>query len=147
MAREAARRIAAEALVATAASVLALAAAAQAESQGSLQPLNATSHWLNGEAVAQDREAGWRTTGVGLATHFAATVFWAAIFEAWVRRGRRAPRQVLGKALAMGGIAAAVDYSATPKRFTPGWEFVLTPASMALVYLALSGGLALAAAD
>ena len=47
----------------------------------------------------------------------------------------------------MGGFAAAADYTATPKRFTPGWEFVLTPPSMALVYLALSGGLALAASD
>ena len=40
------------------------------------------------------------------------------------------------------GISAVVDYQATPKRFTPGWEFVLTPGAMAAAYFALAAGLA-----
>ena len=43
----------------------------------------------------------------------------------------------------MAGVAALVDYRATPKRFTPGWEFVLTPGAMAVAYAALGAGLAL----
>lgn len=141
-----ARRVVAETLAATAASVVALAVAAQAESRGALQPLNATSHWLNGDGVARRTAPGWRTTGVGLATHLAATGFWAATYELWLRRGSRSAADVLGKAVAMAGVSALVDYRATPRRFTPGWEFVLTPGAMAVVYLALGAGLAAGAA-
>ena len=43
----------------------------------------------------------------------------------------------------MAAIAAIVDYGATPKRFTPGWEFVLSKRSMAVTYGAMALGLAL----
>ena len=49
------------------------------------------------------------------------------------------------KALAMSAIAAAVDYGATPKRFTPGWEFVLSKRTMTVAYLAMATGLAVGA--
>ena len=139
-----ARRLVAETLSATAASVVALALVAKVGCTGALQPLNATSHWLNGEAAACERRPGWRTTGVGLATHLAATAFWAAIYEGWLQRGR-SPAAVVGKALAMAGVAALVDYRATPKRFTPGWELVLTPGAITAVYLAMAAGFAAAA--
>ena len=42
-------------------------------------------------------------------------------------------------------IAAAVDYGATPKRFTPGWELVLSKRAMAAAYLAMAAGLAVGA--
>jgi hypothetical protein len=38
-----------------------------------------------------------------------------------------------------------VDYEATPKRFTPGWELVLSKRSMAATYVAMALGLAAAA--
>ena len=41
----------------------------------------------------------------------------------------------------MAAVAAAVDYLATPKRFTPGWEFVLSKRAMALTYAAMAAGL------
>ena len=131
-----------EAVAATAASALALALVAKTQGRGALQPLNATSHWLNGEAAADRTAMGWRTTGVGLATHFTATAFWAAIYEGWLRRGERSAAAVVGKAAAMAGLSALVDYKATPKRFTPGWEFVLSSGAMAVVYIALGAGLA-----
>ena len=40
----------------------------------------------------------------------------------------------------MAAVAAAVDYGATPKRFTPGWELVLSKRSMASVYAAMAAG-------
>ena len=138
-------RLLAETAAATALSVLALAATAKLARRGALQPLNATSHWLNGTVAAAKVGGGWRTTGVGLLTHVAATGFWAVLFELWVRRGRRTRREIAGKAAAMAGVAALVDYRATPKRFTPGWEFVLSPAAMAVVYFAMGTGFALAA--
>ena len=42
----------------------------------------------------------------------------------------------------MSAVAAAVDYGATPKRFTPGWEFVLSKKGMAFAYAGLAVGMA-----
>lgn len=129
--------------VASATSTVALALLARAEGKGALQPVNSTSHWLNGERAALFRGADLAHTAVGYATHHAATVFWAVLFERWV--GARRPAAALPliqDALAMSAFAAAVDYGATPKRFTPGWEFVLSKRSMALAYAAMALGLA-----
>ncbi len=141
-ARSFARRVALEALAATATSSVVLSLMSKIERRGAIQPLNATSHWLNGQQVAGETSLGWRTTAVGAATHLAATAFWAAIYEAWVRRGDHSAKDIVGKAAVMAGISALIDYRATPKRFTPGWEFVLTPGAMAAVYFALAAGLA-----
>ena len=105
--------------------------------------MNATSHWLNGRRAASHRSADVAHTAVGLATHQAATFFWAALFEWWIspRRPLR-PLPMLQYALATSVVAAAVDYGATPKRFTPGWEFVLSKRSMAAAYAAMAFGMA-----
>lgn len=116
---------------------------AQAEGKGAWQPTNATSHWLNGEQAAAVRSVDLVHTGVGFATNHAATVFWAAFFESWLAwRGRSRPAIAVRGALAVSAIGAAVDYGATPKRFTPGWEFVLSKRAMALTYGAMAVGLA-----
>ena len=84
---------------------------------------------------------------MGYATHHAATVFWALLYEGWIASGPpAAPRALLGRALVVSGVAAAVDYGAPPQRFTPGWEFVLTRGSMAVAYAAMAVGLAAGAA-
>ena len=129
--------------IASAASTAALALLARAEGKGALQPVNSTSHWMNGEQAAASTRADLAHTAVGYATHHAATVFWAVLFERWV--GLRRPAAVLPlarDAVVLSAIAAAVDYGATPKRFTPGWEFVLSKRSMAAAYAAMALGLA-----
>ena len=73
--------------------------------------------------------------------HTAATVFWAAFYEAWLlARAARNRLDALGRATAVAALAAAVDHTIT-RRFTPGWELVLTKRSMALVYAAIATGL------
>ena len=137
------RRAVTPTALASLSSVAALALTAQFEGKSAVQPLNATSHWLNGEPAADVRRADLRNTAVGLATHCAAVFFWAAIFERWLAAGPPQRRSNLAlQAIAMSAIAAAVDYGATPKRFTPGWEFVLSKRSMAVVYAAMAAGLA-----
>ena len=135
------KRAAASGAAGSVASSLALALLARAENLGALQPVNATSHWLHGDSAARVRRADLAHTAVGYATHHAATVFWALLFE---RRlgGRRTPARTLGIALATSAVAAAVDYGATPRRFTPGWELVLSKRSMAAAYAAMAVGLA-----
>ena len=60
-------------------------------------------------------------------------------------RPPRSANDLLGRAASIGVLAAAVDYTITPKRLTPGWELVLSKTSMAVVYAAMSAGFAGAA--
>lgn len=144
------RRIVSRALlsgaVASLASTAALVLAARAEGKPAPRPTNATSHWLHGERAAAVEGVDLDHTAVGYATHHAATVFWALFYEAWLASRPRPPTALLGGALVLSGVAAAVDYGATPARFTPGWEFVLSKRSMAAAYLAMAAGLAVTAA-
>ena len=132
--------------IASATSSLALAFLARLEGRGALQPVNATSHWWNGDQAASFREADIAHTAVGYTTHHAATIFWAVFYERLI--GPRRPvaaLPLLGDALIISAVSAAVDYGATPRRFTPGWEFVLSKKSMAAAYGAMALGLAMGA--
>lgn len=132
--------------VASVTSTAALAVAARAERRGALQPVNATSHWLYGPGAAGVRDADAAHTGVGYATHHAATFFWGILFERLVaRRSAPSPPEIARDAASTGAFAAAVDYIVTPRRFTPGWEYVLSKRSMAFAYVALAAGLAIGA--
>jgi hypothetical protein len=130
----------------TAASVVstaALALLAQREGKSAFQPTNATSHWLHGDHAASHREPDVSHTLIGYATHHASALFWAVPFEIWL--AARPPRTTAGllrNACMMSAIAAAVDYGATPKRLTPGWELVLSRRSIAVAYGAMALGLA-----
>ena len=132
---------------ASVASTAALALVARVEDKRALQPINATSHWRNGDGAAARGDLDWAHTGVGYATNHAACVFWALFFELWRRwRGRARPGPMLRDAALMAAIAAAVDYGPTPRRFTPGWELVLSKKGMAVAYAGLAVGLAVGAA-
>ncbi len=132
--------------VASVTSTVTLALLAYSEGKGALQPINSTSHWLHGEQASQVKKADVAHTAIGYATYHAATVFWAILFERSMQaRQRRSALGTLKYALATSALAVAVDYGATPRRFTPGWEFVLTKRSMAVAYGAMAIGLAIGA--
>src|SRR3954453_20073722 len=129
--------------VASVVSTAALALLARAEGKSAVQPTNATNHWLHGDSAASHREPDAAHTLVGYATHHASALFWAVPFEAWL--AAQPPRTAAGllrDACAMSAIAAAIDYGVTPKRLTPGWELVLSKRSMAVIYGAMTLGLA-----
>ena len=133
--------------VASLAATAALVLAARAEGKAAPRSTNATSQWLNGNAAAGFGDVDLDHTAVGYATHHAATLLWALAYEAWLARHPAAmATTLLGRAALVSAVAAAVDYGATPRRFTPGWEFVLTKRSMALAYAAMAVGLAVGAA-
>jgi general stress protein 26 len=120
-----------------------LAALARSEGKSAWQPSNSTSHWLHGEDAARVRHADAAHTLTGYATHHASAIFWAFPFERWLQtRPPRTTGQMLAEAAGMSAIAAAVDYGLAPKRFTPGWEDVLSVRSIAFAYGALALGLA-----
>jgi hypothetical protein len=130
----------------TAASVVstaALALLARGEGKSVFQPTNATSHWLHGDHAASHREPDVSHTFIGYATHHASALFWAVPFEIWLaERPPRTTAELLRNACIMSAIAAAIDYGATPKRLTPGWELVLSKRSMVATYGAMALGLA-----
>ena len=138
---------AASALISGTAASLAMTAAlallAKKEGKGALQPTNSTSHWLHGEEASSIRSLDVSHTGLGYGTHHVSALFWAFIFERWLAtRPRRTPLLMLRDAAAMSTIAAVVDYGITPKRFTPGWEEVLSKRSIGVTYAAMALGLA-----
>jgi hypothetical protein len=81
-------------------------------------------------------------TATGYLTHHSACVMWASIMEAILKQRRNVgPGEIAITAAFVSVLAAAVDYGITPKRFTPGWETVLTKKSMAGAYVAMAVGL------
>ncbi|GGE05974.1 hypothetical protein GCM10011390_26320 [Aureimonas endophytica] len=130
--------------VASAVSAAALLLLASIESKDAARPLNATSHWLHGDAAAEVRKMDIAHTLVGYVTHHASCLFWALPFQLWLgRRPARSGPELLRDAAVMSAIAAVVDYGATPRRFIPGWDLVLSKRSMLAAYTALAVGLAL----
>jgi hypothetical protein len=72
-----------------------------------------------------------------------ACVLWASIME-WIISNRRnvTPAEIARVAVGVSAFAAGVDYGITPKRFTPGWEEVLSVRSMRVAYASMAIGLA-----
>jgi hypothetical protein len=129
--------------IASLVSTTALAALARYEGKSGVQPTNATSHWLHGDEAGRRKSADVAHTAVGYATHHASAVFWALPFELWLARSpSQSTPELLGKAIAMSAVAAAVDYGVTPRRLTPGWELTLSKQSMAAAFASLAIGLA-----
>jgi hypothetical protein len=124
-------------------SALAAAAAARAEGQAALQPLNATSHWLHGQRAGRCRGIDASHTGVGVLTHVASSIFWAVPFAVWLRRH---PDRTAGEIIAGGAgtatVAAVVDYLTMPRRITPGWELALSRSGVGATFGGLALGLA-----
>lgn len=125
---------------ASAATSAVLAVLAKMEGRSALQPLNSTSHWYFGASAGRSRKLDIRHTLVGFATHHAASVFWAAIFDAV--RLARPRRSVLRDAVGVSALAAFVDYAVVPKRLTPGWEKVVSPLAIGIAYGAMAFALA-----
>ena len=119
-------------------STIALLLGGKADAGKAAAPVNAISHWLWGDRAFRRREVNCRNTLLGYAIHHAMSVFWALAFEAsrsWT------PQRPATRALGTATLACLVDYTITPRRFTPGFEKRLSIPSIAFVYLAFGAGL------
>lgn len=125
-------------------STAALSALGRRDSGDSVAPINAISHWYWGDRAAQVTQVDLRHTLAGYLTHHAAAVFWAVFFERWFgERARRDESAALVGGAATAALAATIDYTITPKRFTPGYEKRLSLGALVLAYAAFGLGLAL----
>ena len=109
--------------------------------------VNAISHWLWGDDSLYRNSTKLTYTGVGYATHHAASVFWGTLYAvaAHDRPATRTPTGIALGALATSAFAAVVDYQVVPKRFTPGFEHRLSTGAMVGVYALLALGLGVGA--
>ena len=128
-------------------STLVLGAVGRRQCGSAAAPINAASHWLHGDAALRQDRWSWRHTLTGVLTQHAASVFWATLYAAL--HGHRPQAKRLPQALA-GGIATSatayvIDYTITPKRFTPCYEERLDAKGMLAVYGTLALGFALGA--
>ncbi|WP_247648942.1 hypothetical protein [Gluconobacter cerinus] len=112
---------------------------------GSYGPgINCTAHWLHGEQAAKVEHLDIRHSLVGIATNAAAVFFWSWLYHKALGTKPTAMRAVIITAL-LGPVSCLVDYKATPKRFTPGWELVFSRSDMATIYFSMVVGMALGA--
>ena len=126
--------------VATFAVTAALGLLAKREGKDALQPVNATSHWLDGPRTGSRRGADLRHTGTGFLTNHAAAIFWALPLRMILSRNASVG-EVAAKSALVSGIAALVDYGLVPRRLTPGWEHALGSRGVAAGFAALALGL------
>ncbi len=108
-------------------------------------PVNAVSHWIWGDEALHrdDRTASHTLVGAGI--HMVSGALWAGVYEI-VRRRHRTPDRVgaVTDAVAVAGLAAAVDLEMTPHRLRPGFEHRLSRAGLFWVYGSFAVGLAVA---
>jgi hypothetical protein len=132
--------------IASVVSAAVLSLLAKAEGKEPMQPINATSHWLHGEDAWTVTAVDVEHTATGYATHQAATVFWAALFETIQSAAADIrPGKVIRDAALVSTIAAIVDYGLVPRRLTPGWEGPLPIRSVAGGFVGMACGLAIGA--
>lgn len=130
--------------IASVVSAAVLSGLAKAEGKSAVQPINATSHWLHGEEAGKVTQLDAGHTGAGYATHHAACVLWASLFE--TIRSQAAdggPASIVRNAALVSAVAAVVDYGLVPRRLTPGWEGPLPIRSVAGGFAGLALGLAI----
>lgn len=126
--------------VATLAVAALLGIQARRQGKSAVQPINATSHWLEGPRVGRKRTLDLRHTGVGFLTNHAASIFWAILLQLLLSRKATAS-EVATKAALISATAALVDYGLVPKRLTPGWEHTLGKRGVVTGFVALALGL------
>ena len=130
--------------IASAVSTAMLGLLAKAEGQAAAQPINATSHWLHGDGAGRVKDVDLKHTGTGYATHHAACVLWASLFETLRSAAPDGgPARIMRDAALVSVVAAVVDYGLVPKRLTPGWEEPLPIRSLAGGFAGLALGLAI----
>ncbi|KXV35860.1 hypothetical protein AD940_01290 [Gluconobacter thailandicus] len=99
---------------------------------------------MHGEQAAKVEHLDIRHSLVGVATNAAAVFFWSWLYDKALGQKPTVMRAMIITAL-LGPVSCLIDYKATPKRFTPGWELVFPRADMVIIYFSMVFGMALGA--
>lgn len=122
-----------------------LAGCGKQENGTPFAPVNAISHWIQGDHAKSRNDPSLRYTLQGYMIHHASATFWAVLYEKWF--GERADRKKIPPAIGGGAVVAALacfaDFNMTPRRLRPGYENRLSRRSLFFVYGAFGVALAL----
>jgi len=105
--------------------------------------MNAVAHIYDGGPPPAHDGHGGRNTVLGTGIHTAASIWWAAFYQAVLAVQRRR----LPTAAGIAAVAYVVDYYVVHRRFRPGFEAYLSPRAMFAVYAALALGYAISGGD
>jgi hypothetical protein len=111
---------------------------ARVERQTAVSALNSTSHIVWGDRAADQASASWQYTGTGIALNELALVFWGLVYEMWSHSAIGASMSPLSRGATVSALAYITDYHLIPRRFTPGFEKRLSPASLFAIYCAIA---------
>jgi hypothetical protein len=136
-------RILATGLAGSLASAAVAVLCSRLENRHGARAINAVSHIYHGGPPPADEGPGGRNALIGLSLHTGASIWWAAFHEVFCGPSeKRTPKRTLAAGAATATLAYVVDYHVVHRRFRPGFEAYLSPASMLAVYAALALGLA-----
>lgn len=110
-------------------------------------PANAISHMLYGDESFSESPTP-KYWGAGLLLNGAAMVAWSCAAELLFFLSRTQPGEIVSSAcvaVAVTLLAMIVDFHVVPKRFTPGFERVLSRSALYAVYVTLAMGFFLSA--
>ena len=127
-------------LIAAATTSVCVAWRGKRDSGSALAPINATSHIAWGPSAAKVEIVDAKHTLLGAAFNVGACVFWATFYERWFGRLAESGdvRTALIGSAAITSAAYITDYHVVPRRLTPGWEYRISPRSLATVYTVLA---------
>jgi hypothetical protein len=138
------RNIAVTATISSVATSATLVICGLVELGDAVQPFNAISHIVWGDAAANMQAVSLKYTAVGLILHVMAMVMWSAFHELvfrWLIHIRPGWEILAGAGVA--GIAYLTNYHVVPSRLAPGFEMVLSSQSLFVIFAALGASLAL----
>ena len=131
--------------IASVVSAVGLAMLARLEGRAASQPVNATSHWINGPVAGRVERTDLRHTAVGYGAHHLSALFWALPLEMALGNRRASPTRILASSAVVSAFAGAFDYGVVPKALTPGWEHALPKRSVIAAFGVFAASLALGA--
>lgn len=128
-------------------SIAGLLVRGRAETGSAAAPVNAVSHWWHGRQAFEEDRPTVRHTVLGAVVHLASAFFWAALYDAGMRRVRPEPTdaELAAGAAGVTALAALTDFKLVPERLTPGFEHRLSRGSLVTTYALFGAGLLLGA--
>lgn len=129
---------------------LAVMAFAIRERKPVFAPIHAISHILFGEGVLAERSPNPKLLVSGLLLNLSAMIGWSAIAEMGFHVLKSSPGSFAPSALmaiAITVLAYIIDFHVVPKRFTPGFEHVISSRALRGVYYFLALGFLMGALE
>lgn len=122
--------------------LLAMSILATRRGKSLTEVLNTSTHIFDRRAETTDSSFSFQRTGLGTMVNIGAAFFWGSVAAyAMANLQRRGTGGKLAAGCLTATVAGTVDYGLLPRRLTPGWEFVLPPTDIAIIFACMGTGI------